>query len=165
MMRTWMALSLLAVALLPVLVWAGEDPVSPAEARAQMTEELMELLGKTRSTDTFMVTLTLLVESKASVRVIPEVIANAERLGIFEDHLMDDDNPKSKLAESVKDMILQIQKPGSKSAVSRACVQSLNAPPMRPGVPTIPANTLPPTQPEPQLTAPSPFSSRIGMSR
>jgi hypothetical protein len=114
-----MALALLAVALVPILVWAGEDPVSPAEAKAQVTEQLLEILGKTRSTDTFMVTLVLLVESKADVRAIPVVIANAERLGIFDDHLGSDDNLKSKMAEEVSKLILQIQKPGSNKGTSQ----------------------------------------------
>jgi hypothetical protein len=117
-MRTKIAIALLAAFLIAPSARAGDDRMSAAEAKAQLTEQLVEILSKTRSTDTFVVTLGLLVESKADPRVIPAVIASAERLGIFDDHLTDD-SPKSKLAEGVRELIQMIQKPGNKP--TRSC--------------------------------------------
>src|SRR5262245_34392608 len=113
MRNLWLVL---AVLVCPVAVWASDDPPSAAEGKVAYTEQLMEVLSKTRSTDTFMVTLALLIENKADPKTtVPVVLMNAERLGIFDDHL-GDDGPKSKLADDVKDMILQLQKPGKKNA-------------------------------------------------
>src|SRR5262245_808287 len=125
-MRTAIAATLLAAFLIVPSARAGDEPTSAAEAKAQLPEQLVEILGKTRSTDTFVVTLGLLVESKADPRVIPVVILNAERLGIFDDHLTDD-SPKSKLADGVREMIQMIQKPGSNRA-HRSCMPPPNGP-------------------------------------
>lgn len=125
-MRSGMTVALVVAFLTPA-VWA-EDLPSAAEAKAQMTEQLVEVLSKTRSTDTFLVTLALLVESKADPRVIPVVLQHAERLGIFDDHL-GDETPKARLADEVKDMVLMIQKPGSRNSARARYGPSCNPPP------------------------------------
>ena len=131
-MRTTFLAVLATALLLSGASFAGDDPPSAAELKAAYTEQLLEVLTKTRSTDTFLVTLALLVESKPEpTTVVPIVILQAERLGIFGDHLVGDDGPKAELAHEVKDMILQIQKPGKpgerarySSPLNRAPVQS-----------------------------------------
>jgi hypothetical protein len=171
-MRCKIVATLAAALLLPAFGWAGDEPASAAEAKAEYTEQLLDILGKTRSTDTFLVTLSLLVEGKADIRVIPEVIANAERLGIFDDHLTGDDTPKSKLASEVQEMILQIQKPGNKGGTrarysvpppptptpnqynAPSVVGSIsNKPPAPPTTPILPA--VKPGQPLPKVDPPS----------
>jgi peroxiredoxin len=65
-----------------------------------LVEEMIELLNKTDSTDTFFITLKLLEGMKQDAKmVIPAIMRNAERLGIFKSHLEDKDD--STVVESV----------------------------------------------------------------
>jgi len=157
-------LAALAAALLVPMAHAEDDPPSAAEMKAAYTEQLLEVLAKTRSTDTFLVTLALLVESKPEpTTVVPIVLMQAERLGIFGDNLTDPDSPKMELAGEVKDMILQLQKPAGRNASSpfrqnRAPVQNYSgaaipAPAPEARTPLQPALT--PGKPAPDVPAPS----------
>lgn len=155
-MRTTFLAALAAALLVPMS--HAEDPPSAAEMKAAYTDQLLEVLSKTRSTDTFLVTLALLVESKPeAVTVVPIVLMQAERLGIFGDNLTDPESPKSELANEVKDMILQLQQPARRNASSpfrqnRAPVQSYSGAAV-PATPIQPALT--PGKPAPDVPAPS----------
>jgi hypothetical protein len=66
-----------------------------ANADAQYTNELLDILQTTHSVDTFVVTLNLLVDTDVEPRMaIPLIIRNAERIGVFADTLQDEDQEK-----------------------------------------------------------------------
>jgi hypothetical protein len=88
------------------------DPTLPSlpgpqsKPRSQVKDpyvaELLDLISQTKSVDAFLVSVSLLAEAKAEARlVIPAVIRNAERLGIYGRYAIEE---KAKGAEIAKDL-------------------------------------------------------------
>jgi hypothetical protein len=69
-------------------------PKTPAPpVKDPYVAELLTILQETKSVDAFLVTLDVLVETKADHRVVvPAVIRSAERLGLLAQHMLKDDN-------------------------------------------------------------------------
>src|SRR6516164_2654211 len=64
--------------------------------------DLLDLISQTKSVDAFLVSVSLLAEAKTEARqVIPTVIRNAERLGIYGRYAMEE---KAKGAQVAKDL-------------------------------------------------------------
>jgi hypothetical protein len=75
-------------------------------------DELLTILETTHSPDAFMVALTQLKEAGAdSHQAIPSAIRNAERLGIFADHLSKEGDPRAARAAEVAELIEQLGAP------------------------------------------------------
>src|SRR5258708_3194104 len=87
------------------LVWFSVSDVAvsqadPPKPRTELVEEMIDLLNKTDSSDTFFVALKLLEPLKTDAKMaIPAIMRNAERLGIFKSHLADKD--ETEMVESV----------------------------------------------------------------
>ena len=78
----------------------------------RLATELLAILEKTKSSDAFLVTLAQLKECGTDAkRVIPVAIRNAERLGIFDDHLFRPDDTKGEIAKEVAEMLGEMRKP------------------------------------------------------
>src|SRR5262249_27186361 len=78
--------------------------------------ELLTILGKTTSFDAFLVTVSVLAETQSDARqVIPTVIRNAERLGIYGQHSLTAETPEGAVAREVTELITRMSKrqPGS----------------------------------------------------
>ncbi len=82
--------------------------------------ELVDLMIETKSVDTFLVTLNLIAESKTEARqVIPTIIRNAERLGIYGKNLSDEDSKMGELANDVSDIIFEMSKAKTTTEVKK----------------------------------------------
>jgi uncharacterized protein (TIGR03067 family) len=87
-----------------------------AEARKSVAKhndpyvaELLDLIAQTKSVDAFMVTVKLLAEESPEARqVIPTVIRNAERLGIYGRFAIDNEVRGATVAKQVTELIAQI---------------------------------------------------------
>jgi hypothetical protein len=78
----------------------------PAKADARYTKELLDILQTTRSVDAFVVTLHLLADTDMDARtVLPVVVRNAERLGVFADSLAQDKDDEDKAFTLIMEMI------------------------------------------------------------
>jgi hypothetical protein len=131
----------------------GSGPIDNALARATYVEvsrapasqprpevkdpyvaELLDILSQTKSVDAYLVTLSLLAEARYEPQqVLPVVIRNAERLGIYGRHALDEEAPGFEVARDVTELIGQMahgkapakgkkgrrQSTGGKSGVSR----------------------------------------------
>jgi hypothetical protein len=84
-------------------------PIKPPEPakKADLVSELIAVLNETKSVDSFLVTLELLEDMEAQAQpAIPAIIRNAERLGVFKDHLKTD----GRESEQVKKITMTLYK-------------------------------------------------------
>jgi hypothetical protein len=80
----------------------GDTPPPPPPPTDPYVAELLGILKETKSVDAFITTLGLLVEAKADHHLaVPAVIRNAERLGVFADHIRKDDGEAMEVIELV----------------------------------------------------------------
>jgi hypothetical protein len=81
-------------------------------AKEKLVRELVGILKKTKSTDTFLVTVKALADMGPPSRAaVPEIIVNAERLGLLKDILkqvddeQEDDNPGDFIVEAIEHIV------------------------------------------------------------
>jgi hypothetical protein len=80
--------------------------------------DLLDLIAQTKSVDAFLVTVSLLAESKADAKqVVPAVIRNAERLGIYGRYAFDEEARGAEVAKQLTELLGVMSK--SKSGSER----------------------------------------------
>lgn len=73
--------------------------------------ELLDVIEKTKSMDALLVTAAVLAAEKPNARqVVPTLIRNAERLGIYGRYALDKDAPEIAVVNQFTDLVLQISK-------------------------------------------------------
>jgi len=93
----------------------GQSPVNELPTRKQTADgyiaDLMVLIDETKSVDAFLITVTLLAEAKPKAEtVLPALIRNAERLGIFERHILKQDALEARIVQRLTEIIVQMSK-------------------------------------------------------
>jgi uncharacterized protein (TIGR03067 family) len=89
-------------------------PVTAAKSRRPDVKdpyiaELLDVIVETKSVDAFLVTVRLLIDAKPEARqVLPMVIRNAERLGIYGRHVLDEKTPSAKLVQEMNGLIREL---------------------------------------------------------
>jgi hypothetical protein len=103
---------------------ADKAPVPSTEADTRYVEELTNILETTASIDAFVATLRLLEKNKEVNRkhLVPLIIRNAERVGVFGHYIGEDKGSATEMAEMVMECIVKLSK--KPSARARAAKQN-----------------------------------------
>jgi hypothetical protein len=110
-------LAALVVALIGSPVRAALPPSAQQEVKDPYVAELLDLIGQTKSVDAFLVTVSLLADARAEPKqVLPVVIRNAERLGIYGRHAFDDEPKGAEVAKQLTELLGQMSKGKSRPA-------------------------------------------------
>ncbi len=118
---------------LPSLTPGGGQPSQPTRTQVKdpYLRELVEVLGETRSVDAFLAVVTVLArENKEARAVVPAVIRNAERLGIFGRFALDKDAPEAQLAQNVTELLDQMCRQNGVSCCTSAQTGPISAGPV-----------------------------------
>ncbi len=86
-----------------------EPTPAPVVEKDPYVAELLEILGTTKSVDAFLTTVSLLADVVPEGRkVIPAVIRNAERLGIYGRHVLDENAMEGMVAKQLTAQLMQM---------------------------------------------------------
>jgi hypothetical protein len=117
----------------PAPVSTGAAPV-PQPAHPNVKDpyiaELLDILAQTKSVDAFLATVGLLAEMQGDEpSVIPTVIRNAERLGIYGRHALDKDGPGLELARQLTEQLTEMARGKTATQHPKATHRGKNHPP------------------------------------
>jgi hypothetical protein len=103
---------------------AAEKALVPSgETRARYAESLVNILETTESIDAFVTTLRLLEKTKEvqPEQLLPVIIRNAERVGIFGHYIGEDQGGATNMAELVMEYTVKMAKKHASQAKSMSC--------------------------------------------
>jgi hypothetical protein len=99
-------LAMLSSELLSQESGATPGPSSRSEAKVPYVADLLDLVGQTKSVDAFLVTVSLLAKARPDARqVVPAVIRNAERLGIYGRYAFNEEAPGAEVAKQLTELL------------------------------------------------------------
>jgi hypothetical protein len=106
----------------PVAEAPGSTLPPPArqEVKDPYVAELLDVISQTKSVDAFLVTVSLLADARAEPKqVLPVVIRNAERLGIYGRYAFDEEARGAEVARQLTELLGQMSKGKTRPAPTR----------------------------------------------